>query len=183
VLRVNYRNTAEILDLAWQVLAGDSFDDLGTPEAAARDVEVIRTGGVVIRVDQPAGELLDLALVIAMRQHHDELAARYGDMAVLCETNWEADRYARLLQREGIECLPLADYDGRTTARVKVGTFHRAKGLEFVNVYLPGLSSQPIDRLSDEPDSTYRERLELFRRQLFVGMTRARDLLWLGYSN
>ena len=102
-------------------------------------------------------------------------------MAVLCAFNGQAAHYLRVLEAEGIDCLALDRYDGTTTARVKVGTFHRAKGLEFVNVYLPGLSSRPIDRLSEEPDSTYRERVELFHRQLFVGMTRARDLLWLGY--
>ena len=184
VLRVNYRNTAEILDLAWQVVAGESYDDLdGTPEAASRDVQVARTGGVVVRVDQPDGVLHDVALVTAIRQHHAELGVRLGDMAVLCAANWQAARYLRLLQAEGIGCVSLEEYDGTTTEQVKVGTFHRAKGLEFVNVYLPGLSSRPIDRMSEEPDSTYRERVELAHRQLFVGMTRARDLLWLGYRD
>lgn len=184
VLRVNYRNTAEILDLAWQVVAGESFDDLdGTPEAGARDVQVARTGGMTIRIDQPDGRLHDDALVTAVRQHHVELGVRLGAMAVLCSANWQAQHYLRVLQAEGIECMPLDQYDGETTERVKVGTFHRAKGLEFVNVYLPGLSSRPIDRLSEEPESTYRERVELLHRQLFVGMTRARDLLWLGYRD
>jgi superfamily I DNA/RNA helicase len=184
VLRVNYRNTAEILDLAWQVVAEESFDDLdGAPVAGARDVQVTRTGGVTLRVDQPDPGLHDDALVTAVRQHHAELGVRLGDMAVLCSANWQAARYLRVLQAQGIGCMPLDQYDGQTTERVKVGTFHRAKGLEFANVYLPGLSSRPIDRLSEEPDSTYRERIELFHRQLFVGMTRARDLLWLGYRD
>lgn len=184
VLRVNYRNTAEILDLAWRVVAGDSYDDLdGTSETGTRDVQVSRTGGMTVRIDQPDRQLHDIALVTAVRQHHEELGVRLGDMAVLCETNWQADRYARLLQREGISCLSLEDYNGTTSEQVKVGTFHRAKGLEFVNAYLPGLSSGQIDRLAEEPDSTYKERLELFHRRLFVGMTRARELLWLGYRD
>lgn len=32
-----------------------------------------------------------------------------------------------------------------------------------------------------EDDDTYRERLGLLRRQLFVAMTRARDRLWSGW--
>ena len=184
VLRVNYRNTAEILDLAWQVVAADSFDDLdGAPESGSRDVQVARTGGGTIRVDQPDGGLHDVALVTAIRQHHSELGVRLGDMAVLADTNWKACHYQRVLQAEGIDCVQLEEYDGTKAERVKVGTFHRAKGLEFVNVYLPGLSTQPIDRLTGEPDSTYTERLELAHRQLFVGMTRARDQLWLGYRD
>jgi ATP-dependent exoDNAse (exonuclease V) beta subunit len=31
------------------------------------------------------------------------------------------------------------------------------------------------------PDDSYRERAERTRRELYVGMTRARDGLWLGY--
>ncbi len=184
VLRVNYRNTAEILDVASQVVTTDPYDDLdGVPEPGSRDVQVSRTGGVTIRVDQPDGQLHDLSLVTAVRQHHTELGVRLGDMAVLCTTNWKAAHYLRVLPAAGIDCAALENYDGTTTQQVKVGTFHRAKGLEFVNVYLPGLSSRPIERLSDEPESTYKERVELAHRQLFVGMTRARDLLWLGYRD
>ena len=116
-------------------------------------------------------------------QHHSELGVRLGDMAVLADTNWKARHYQRVLQGGGIDCVQLEEYAGTSAERVKVGTFHRAKGLEFVNVYLPGLSSRSIDRLTGEPDSTYQERLDLAHRRLFVGMTRARDLLWLGYRD
>lgn len=182
VLKVNYRNAAEILDVATAIVAADEFDDLdGTAQAGTRDLQVSRSGGVTVRVDQPGGELHDAALLTAIRQHRDELGVRPGDMAVLVGSRWVAARYRRLLVAEGIAAIDLAAYDGTTTASVKVGTFHRAKGLEFANVYLPRLAETPVDRLRDEADSTYRERVELAHRQLFVGMTRARDLLWLGY--
>lgn len=70
----------------------------------------------------------------------------------------------------------------RTVARsgqvLKVGTYLRAKGLEIKYVYLPchdrGLKAAQLEGSADV------DRLALARRQLFVAMTRARNLLWLG---
>ena len=184
VLRVNYRNASAILDVATAVVALDEFEDLdGAAREGQRDLQVARPGGVTVRVDQPNGELHDLALLTAIRQHRDELGVRPGDMAVLFDSAWVAAHYHRLLRGEGINVISLEDYDGAMSDAVKVGTFRRAKGLEFAHVYLPRLSERPLDRLSDEADATYRERVELAHRRLFVGMTRARDLLWLGYCD
>jgi superfamily I DNA/RNA helicase len=63
---------------------------------------------------------------------------------------------------------------------VRVGTINRAKGLEFKQVLLPHV---PAKLLADAPDTesvAARERRELDRRELYVGMTRARDGLWVG---
>jgi superfamily I DNA/RNA helicase len=73
------------------------------------------------------------------------------------------------------------DYDGRTSDAVKIGTFKRAKGLEFKFVLLPGLEEGPPQPWAGECGDSYRERVERERRELYVGMTRARDGLWLGY--
>jgi superfamily I DNA/RNA helicase len=182
VLKVNYRNAAEILDVATAVVSGDQFEDLDGPaQNGTRDVQVARTGGATIRVDQPDGALHDAALLAAIRSHRDDLEVRLGDMAVLAGTTTVAAKYRRLLTAAGMPAVDLEAYHGVATDAVKVGTFHRAKGLEFAHVYLPRLREPPVDRLRDETDTTYRERLELAHRQLFVGMTRARDVLWLGY--
>jgi superfamily I DNA/RNA helicase len=80
-----------------------------------------------------------------------------------------------------VPCVELQSYDGQTTDHVKVGTFKRAKGLEFKYVFLPQLADGPSTRWEDETESAHRERVERERRELFVGMTRARDGLWLGF--
>jgi superfamily I DNA/RNA helicase len=104
-----------------------------------------------------------------------------GDIAVLAARRQTVAHYLAHLQREGIPAIPLEDYDGRPIDAVKVGTFKRAKGLEFKFVFLPRLVDGPGTRWTDESDAAYRERVELERRELFVGMTRARDGLWLGF--
>ena len=73
--------------------------------------------------------------------------------------------------------LRLENYDGRPVDAVKIGTCHRAKGLDFKHVYLP---HHDAEIRADGESGSARERAELARRQLFVAMTRARDLLWLG---
>lgn len=80
----------------------------------------------------------------------------------------------------------LEHYDGRAVDAVKLGTYRRAKGLEFKNVFLPrhdavlANGTQADTAGGTETSETAREREELLRSQLFVAMTRARDLLWLG---
>jgi superfamily I DNA/RNA helicase len=61
-----------------------------------------------------------------------------------------------------------------------VGTYHRAKGLEFKEVYLPHVSAGLVPPVSRTADPLEAE--ELARRQFFVGMTRARDRLAITWS-
>jgi superfamily I DNA/RNA helicase len=79
-----------------------------------------------------------------------------------------------------VPALLLTDYDGRPSPAVKVGTYQRAKGLEFSCVFLPDHDRAVPAQRATETDEAFRERAELQRRQLFVAMTRARDRVWLG---
>jgi superfamily I DNA/RNA helicase len=101
-------------------------------------------------------------------------------MAVLCPTRAESGHWHRVLTLAGIDVILLESYDGRTIDAVKIGTYQRAKGLEFAEVFVPDHARVPAARRTVEGDDAYAERASLERRQLFVAMTRARDLLWLG---
>jgi superfamily I DNA/RNA helicase len=85
-----------------------------------------------------------------------------------------------VLRGAGIPVISLEKYAGYPRDQVKVGTFHRAKGLEFAHVFIPDRDRYPRARSPRESGDAYRERVELERRVLFVAMTRARDGLWLG---
>lgn len=78
-----------------------------------------------------------------------------------------------LLRQHGIPVELLTDYAGRTTDAVKVGTFKRAKGLEFKVVFLPRFHDRP-------PSAATQDAVALDRRERYVAMTRARDVLWIG---
>jgi ATP-dependent exoDNAse (exonuclease V) beta subunit len=124
---------------------------------------------------------LDLAFTGHILAIRDRPGVGLGDIAVLAHSRAEIDHCKRALRTAGIPHVDLLDYDGVTSNRVKVGTFKRAKGLEFKHVLLPGLREGPVPPYPGESDDAYRERAERMRRELYVGMTRARDGLWLGY--
>ncbi|MEU9113646.1 UvrD-helicase domain-containing protein [Streptomyces sp. NPDC048483] len=186
VLRVNYRNSKEILDTALGVVADDTFDDIdGLRTPGRRDVDLTYYDGQVQHVVKPTEAEHDRALLDTLRALPPTARA---DTAVLCRTKRAIERYHRLLTKEGIPVCSLEHYDGRPVEGVKLGSYRRAKGLEFKRVYLPHHDSglRGAGRLHDGEGSAAhvpeiaRERAELARSQLFVAMTRARDVLWLG---
>ena len=184
LLRVNYRNTAEILETAWRVVEGRPFDDNDRIEASReREVQTLRHGPLPASCGFESADDHDEGLVLAISESIEQLGDRAGDMAVLAATNALVDQYATLVSSLGYPTQKLQDYDGTPTSRVKIGTFQRAKGLEFKKVFLPRLEGDTLGecRRPGEDDETYEERLDLLRRQLFVAMTRARDQLWLGW--
>lgn len=184
VLRTNYRNGKEILDAALAVVAEDSFDDIdGLHTPGRRDVDLTYHGGQVIRVSEPTPAEHDQTLLRALRSLPPEARA---DTAVLCPSKRAIGHYQRLLERADIPVCLLEHYEGRSVDAVKLGSYRRAKGLEFKRVYLPEhdatLPNGPRS-YDAEVSETERERNELSRSQLFVAMTRARDVLWLGSVN
>lgn len=176
VLRTNYRNRKAILDTALETVAADSFEDIdGVRLSGRRDVELVHHDGVVERVERPTPKDHDQALVEALSSLD---TAQQADSAVLCPSLRAIGRYQNLLTQSGIPVCPLERYDGHPVPGVKLGSYRRAKGLEFKRVYLPRYDTAlPKD---GEPSEVAQERRELGRRQLFVAMTRARDVLWLG---
>lgn len=183
VLRTNYRNSRQILDAALAVVADDAFEDIdGLRTPGRRDVDLTYHDGQVVRVTKPTVADHDEALLDALRALS---AAERGDAAVLCPSKRAIVHYQRLLARADIPVCPLEHYDGHPVEAVKLGTYRRAKGLEFKRVYLPQHDAAlrhepPAGSGAAEPPETAREHEELLRSQLFVAMTRARDVLWLG---
>lgn len=180
VLDRNYRNRAEVLRVALESMAGESFEDLEAGVVAGvREVETAHDGGLVKRAVCHDQRSQRAALLSALdwARHHD---VRTGDMAILLRDNASSVAWVKELQRAGVPAELLKDYDGTGGDEVKVGTYQRAKGLEFACVFLPDSDRAVPDRRPEEPDEAYEERVALARRQLFVAMTRARDRLWLG---
>lgn len=182
VLRVNYRNTREVIDAAMAVTGAGDVDDLGdTYQRRDEHADALRDG-------------IRPRLAIAA-SFHDELrfvadeinrlladdALDYGDIAVALATNTRADAAFESLRLAGIPCQKLDRYDGTPTSAVKVGTHHRIKGLEFKIVFLPGLGAEdfPRRRGTGQDADEHAEYEARSLSQLFVAMTRARDLLYL----
>lgn len=175
VLRVNYRNTRQILDSARHLVDTHEFSDLDTAnEHGSRDVEVLRDGPAPVHQTAPDRRRLALRLALALRR--DAAAGiDWGEMAVLTMTHADANYLRDQLAARDIPLRDLRAWDGRPDNTVKIDTVHRAKGLDFAAVYLPQLSTRPAGDAEK-----IGERTTLRLRQQFVGRTRARDRLWVG---
>lgn len=179
VLAVNYRNTAEILDFAAPLVAGDD-DLLGDGERIDADCEVVRHGldPLVSRASRRRD--LEVALTSCLQRTRAADRASWGGMAVLCSRLRDVHHYQGLLVSQGIPTVALEQWSGEPIDAVKMGTIKRAKGLEFLFVFLPEVDSSVLPGRTPPDDEVDRERLARSRRELYVAATRARDGLWVG---
>ena len=174
ILRINYRNTTEVLALALecaQAVLQEGRDraeeelPLVMPQSAGRSGPL----PVLLRFERGAQESAGVAQRVA------ELLAQGrqpSEIAVLARYHRSLDGIRAALEAAGVPCTP-AKGDRRRPAGpadvVTLTTFHSSKGLEFPCVFLVGL-----DRI-DEAEANRLEELRL----LYVAMTRATHVLVL----
>ena len=178
VMRVNYRNTREILEFAMNFLTGspdwsraaiDLEDDYAiVPPEAAR-----RTGSYPVVV-----ECADF------RREAREIAGRVGkrlgaglrpdEIAVLVSGGLQ-EEMGRALSLKGIPTA-IVEREGliETKDKVRISNIHQVKGLEFRSVFIGGAN---LVRLRDEEQDADR-----IKSLLYVGMTRAQDELTVTFS-
>lgn len=119
-----------------------------------------------------------------------EVLEKSGYMAWLAEENNSADKLAavkRLLAmasgrglREILDNAVLVDDMGvRESDGVSLMTVYEAQGLEFPVVYMPGLEEGLLPRSHSRSDADNEKTMDEERRLLYVGMTRASDMLFL----
>ncbi len=90
----------------------------------------------------------------------------------------ESHTLSRYLQR--LALMTDADTDQSKLDRVTLMTLHASKGLEFHVVFIGGLEDELLPLIRGEQIS--RVELEEERRLLYVGITRAKSLLFLGWA-
>ncbi|MTE14152.1 AAA family ATPase [Nocardia sp. CT2-14] len=162
-LRTNYRNREAVLAFARQVNALNSVDDLdGEPGFGLRDSETVLPGGSASAETVSSAAAADERLLARVR----ECDFAPGDIAVITTTRNDAKHIRQLLDRNNFRTVSLEHYDGTDDTHIKVGTVHRAKGMDFAAV-------MHIVRESALPDDP-----ELAARRIMVARSRARDYVW-----
>ena len=170
ILKINYRNTKQILQtanlIAKDLLTADDKDDDGIP--LIQPISCGREGQAPLIIRLPT--LKDEAAAIAdhLSQAHQEGFA-WGDMAVLCFDAKTRDLCARTLAQRKMPVenrLKPGDYDP-TSNKIKVMTMKVSKGLEFPVVALPGVGHMP------GPGEDEKEAARVF----YVAATRATQRL------
>jgi hypothetical protein len=178
VLRLNYRNTAEVLALA-VACAGERLPPEGAPlQRADEEIPTIPPATSGRHGPRPvlftARDEVDEAEQIA--GHIQAARARglaWSDIAVLCRSRTQMAPIAQALQRRGwpVESMGAAGFlrfDWQQP-RIRLLTLHSAKGLEFDLVLVAGLQALPWPG----------ESLDEAARLLYVAMTRATRALVL----
>ena len=172
VLRLCYRSTDEIMSAVGALGRWLSLEEYGEDGLGQVDVSTTRVGPrPVLHHFATANDEIDW-----LRSLLDPDDPDMDATGVLAPTNAKADALARMIREAGLGVVPLTEYHGRETPGVKVGTYNRAKGLEFKRVVLPGLdTSFPWGRQDDI------DNVLLQGGQLYVAMSRARDELLLSH--
>ena len=169
VLDVNYRSTAQILESAAQIFTGEGRGAPATASRTGREPVIERCPTEAERGDR---------MVAWIRTLLTAARAEPGDIVVLCVSpTGVAQAFGRLMTA-AIPVIELTDYGSAPVRGVRVGTIEQAKGLEFRQVVMGDVAASWLDALPD--DDVERERCERRRRELYMGMTRAREGLWVG---
>jgi hypothetical protein len=166
ILKLNYRNTAEILSVA-RAFADDLLSPNDTEEDQAPTVQPMSTGRhgpkpLLIKLPtlkEEAGYLADRI------KESNKMGMPWNDMAVIYRRYGIGQELANALTRKGIPFQWQQDKKhsyNPSHDSVKLITMHSSKGLEFPFVCIPGVGA-----LSKEDDLKDEARL------LYVAMTRA----------
>ncbi len=175
ILKINYRNTRQILELA-SIVAADLLKSEDSAEDGVPLVQPVSCGRegpppVVIRLPTLRDEAIKIAELLSAA--HQEGYA-WGDMAIICRHYAEMERCAAVLRhrqlpheiRKGSGTFnPLAD-------SIKLLTMHVSKGLEFPVVAISGMGQMP-EAGPDEADEA---------RLFYVAATRATQRLFIPLS-
>lgn len=172
-LKVNYRSTKEILDLAESVLPreidGEPRSVLSLLQGPVPEIHPFST-------EEEA--LQELSKWIRWLLHQ---GTRPEEIAVFARIKDLATRVANYLKEQDI---PASSPQDEESTGVYCNTIHGGKGMEFRAVALFGAQRGllPLESLLRDKDPEERENLiEKERNLLYVALSRAREHLWVGH--
>jgi len=175
ILRLNYRNTQEILNFAYQFVR-QYLNPKQTDEDHIPCIQPESAGntGAIPAVRVFPNRDMEIDFIARCLKTWHEQGVPWSDMAVLYLYHWQGEHMEKKLQQQDVPYSLLKSaaqkksYDC-VADKVAVLTVHSSKGLEFPRVIMFGLGE-----LQHEPE-TQHDTASL----LYVGMTRAQECLLL----
>ncbi|MBL0888300.1 3'-5' exonuclease [Myceligenerans indicum] len=182
-LTLNYRTTAQNLDLATTVLDGSDLADMEGGAVAAPADRSARSG--------PPPQLIGLDSLEAAYESAAHILRGWLErdlapetLCVLVRSGEEGAQLTDELTLRGLPVLAVGSKQVPGPGRISVMTMHRSKGMEFRNVILFGLTPEATStQLAFLPDGDKPDALQRERALLYVATTRARDelvVMWDG---
>lgn len=169
ILKVNYRNTQEILEFAAsfarQLLTQEEADEDGIPRIAPVSAGRHGSKPLLIKLPSLQSEAVEIAKHL-INAHESGIA--WKDMAVLYWDSKDKDELFRALKSQHIYVAgkKTISFTASEDAKVRFLTMHGSKGLEFPLVAI--LGSRIIEQAKTDPDAA---------KLLYVAMTRATSQL------
>ena len=188
VLQKNYRNTREILEAAYGLIHSYEFADVDeeniqaptTPHWSSRHGEkpwIVKCDSIT---DECEFISTSISEMIEERNSTDEAEENEVQTELpICVIGFnqnDRDRIRTDLETHGIKTSELKDDVSWSNNTIKVSTLESAKGHEFYAVFIMGISQGAMPNYRVPEEEWQREAA-----RLYVGMTRARDRLFLTY--
>ena len=185
ILRKNYRNTKQILEAAFPLVENEWKDDVTEAEVAISDARPefsVREGcrPIVVCCSNEAAESRFLAAEIGALLKYKHYGPR--DICVLARNRHYRELAIESLRSAGIPAYLFRDPEAGEVSpdedAVRISSLHGAKGHEFGTVFIIG-AVEGVIPLGQNLDA---QNMSSEAAVLYVGMTRARDLLYLSHS-
>ena len=104
----------------------------------------------------------------------NEFNYKYDDISIICLNEQSIKEIQNSLQKEHISYVK----KNKIGEGVNITTYHSAKGTENKVIFIPNIDELNADDLTDlYPDKTREEILEELKKLLYIGMTRATEVL------
>ena len=173
ILKLNYRNTLEVLSVA-RAFADDLLKDQQSDEDGAPIIAPQSAGrnGPTPEVLKAASAIEETKLIAERIQDEINQGRSPSDIAVIYRRERHIENLGAQLEKIGISYRFANDQNSKRDlfiggAAVKLVSMHSSKGLEFHTVLIPGLGHLPDAKEPEESEA----------RLLYVAMTRATDRL------
>jgi len=181
-LMINYRNTYEIGLFADKVLLGKEFLDFNEEIIQHSKSSCIIHGNEPVTKEFSTKEQ-EVRYVVDEIEKIVKAGMIPNEIAIISRTKKGLQPILDGLMSESIDHLQLNEYENVRSKSVYCGTMHAIKGFEFKVVFLVGASKHNIPlnyRMQECDDEDDYQKAEIMERSLlYVGLTRARDMLYV----
>lgn len=173
ILKLNYRNTAEILGFAYEfaknVLTPEDADDDAVPMVAPQSSGRRGPLPILLKFPSQPEEFSFLAQQVA-KLHRE--GTQWKDVAILCHTKAIIAKVGQVFAASGIPIACITSGTAKSSLdveqdTVKIISIPSSKGLEFPVVVLPAVGEKRHPRVTEADEA----------KLLYVGMTRATNRL------
>ena len=172
ILKVNYRNTVEVLDFSYQFLSAYLDEASGSEDIPLVHPEFGGRNGPPPEIHCLRNKAEEVEQIAAWLKNRAAAGVPFRDMAILGRFNNQLERLHDALAQKGIPVSPINSFSASVDALCLL-TLHSSKGLEFNSVVIPDLGCIPYAKVPPDEEA----------RLLYVGLTRTTERLLLTYHS